>query len=200
MQIQWLGLAALRIQTKNSVLITDPFSDSVGIPMPKLKADLLLVSDSKSELANNTQRISGEWFLVDEPGEYEVNETFIYGIPVGSTTIYLIEDEGVTAAFLGKLDVGLTDEQLERIEGADILFLPVGSLNKEQRTTLISQIEPRIIIPYLFKQPKVKTDLEPLDGFLKEMGIKSAEAQEKLTIKAKDLPQDETKVVLLEAI
>lgn len=200
MQIQWLGLAALRIQTKNSVLITDPFADSVGIPMPKLKADLVIVSDSTSSLANNTQRISGDWFLVNEPGEYEVNETFIYGIPVGSTTIYLIEDEGVTAAFLGKLDVGLTDEQLERIEGADILFLPIGSLNKEQRTTLISQIEPRIIIPYLYKQPKIKMDLEPLDVFLKEMGIKSTDAQDKLIIKAKDLPQDETKVVLLEAI
>ncbi len=196
MQIQWLGLSCFRIQTKNSVVITDPYSDSTGLTMPKLKADITLVSDTTNKAANNIKRLSGDPFLIDGPGEYEVQGTFIYGIPM-KNTIYLIEDEGIKLVFLGHLDKALTDKELAKMEGADILLLPVGSLSKEFRTINISQIEPRVIIPYLYKQPKIKLKLDGVDVFLKEMGVKEAQPLDKYTIKAKDLPQDKTIVTIL---
>lgn len=198
MQIQWTGLGSFRIQTSHSVIITDPFADTTGLIMPKLKADIVLVSDPKSELCNNTKRLTGEYFLISGAGEYEVQQTFIYGIPA-SHTIYLLEDDGITVAFLGPLDTSLTEEQLEKFEGVDILLLPVGTLSKEQRTMIISQLEPRVIIPYLFKQPKVKRELDALEVFLKEFGAKAIEPQEKYVIKEKDLPQEDTTVVVLQA-
>jgi len=198
MQIQWTGLGSFRIQTSHSVVITDPFADTTGLAMPKLKADIVLVSNPKSDLCNNVKRLTGEYFLISGAGEYEVKQTFVYGIPANHT-IYLLEDEGIKVAFLGPLDTSLTDEQLEKLEGVDILLLPVGTLSKEQRTVLISQLEPRVIIPYLFKQPKVKQDLEGVEVFLKEFGVKSVEPQEKYSIKEKDLPQEDTTVVILQA-
>ncbi|MBI2415556.1 MAG: MBL fold metallo-hydrolase [Candidatus Kerfeldbacteria bacterium] len=198
MQIQWLGAASFRFQTKQSVLITDPFSDSCGLTMPKLKADVVVISNSNTTVTNNVQRLIGESFTITGAGEYEIKETFIYGSTVGDTTIYLVEDDGMRVAFLGALNSGLTNGQLEKIEGVDILLLPVGTLPKEQRTVLISQIEPRIIVPYLYKQPKLKLDLETIDVFLKEMGIKNPQPQDKLVLKSKDLPQEETTVVLLQ--
>lgn len=197
MQIQWTGLGSFRIETKNSVIITDPFDDSVGLTMPKLKADIVLISAKDNKLANNVKRLSGDFMLIDSPGEYEIKQSFVYGV-AAPNTLYTIEDEGMSLGFLGPLDTGLTDEQLETIEGVDILLLPVGTLSKEQRTVLTSQIEPRVVIPYLFKQPKVKLDLEPLETFLKEFGVKTTQPQDKLTIKKKDLPQEETTVIVLE--
>lgn len=196
MQIQWTGLGSFRIQTSHSVIVTDPFADSTGLTMPKLKADIVLVSDPANELSNNTKRLSGEGFTIDSPGEYEIKQTFIYGVPA-SNTCYLIEDDGISVAFLGALDTSLTNEQLAKLEGADILLLPVGSLDKEQRTVIVSQLEPRVIIPYLFEQKGTKKKFEPVETFLKEYGSKAVEPVEKYSIKEKDLPQDDTLVVVL---
>ena len=196
MQIQWTGLGSFRIQTSHSVIVTDPFADNTGLTMPKLKADLVLVTDLKNDLANNTKRLSGDAFTIAGPGEYEVKQTFIYGVP-SSSTLYLIEDDGISVAFLGALDTSLTNEQLEKLEGVDILLLPVGTLNQEQRTVLVSQLEPRVIIPYLFKQPGVKRSLEPVETFLKEVAAKGVTVQDKYVIKEKDLPQEDTAVILL---
>lgn len=196
MQIQWTGLASFRIQTSHAVIVTDPFSDSTGLTMPKLKADLTLVSDLENPLCNNTKRLSGDGKVIDGPGEYEIKGTFVYGIPA-TNTLYLIEDDNVSVAFLGALDSGLSNGQLEKLEGVDILLLPVGTLTKEQRSVVVSQLEPRVIIPYLYKQPKVKKDLEPLETFLKEMGVKKAEPMEKYSVKDKDLPQEDTQVIVL---
>ncbi|EKD76680.1 MAG: Zn-dependent hydrolase of the beta-lactamase fold-like protein [uncultured bacterium] len=198
MQIQWTGLSSFRIETKNSVIITDPFDDSLGVTMPKLKADIVLVSSKTNKIANNTKRLSGDFMLIDTPGEYEIKQSFVYGV-AAPNTIFTIEDEGMSLAFLGPLDTGLTNDQLETIEGVDILLVPIGTLSKEQRTTLISQVEPRIVIPYLYKQAKVKLELESLDVFLKEFGVKSVEPQEKYSIKKKDLPQEETTVIVLQS-
>lgn len=196
MQIQWTGLSSFRIQTQQAVIITDPFADNTGLTMPKLKADIVLLSDATNSLSNNVKRLTGDFRLIEGAGEYEIKQTFIYGIPA-THTIYLMEDEGITVAFLGALDSGLTNDQLEKLEGVDILLLPVSSLDKDLRTTIVSQLEPRVIIPYLYDQPHLKNKLENVEIFLKEIGAKNPATQEKYVIKKKDLPQEETTVVLL---
>lgn len=196
MQIEWLGLATFRIQSSQSVIITDPYADQSGLMLPKLKADIVIISDPTSALANNSQRLSGESFVIDGPGEYETRNTFVYGL-AGATTVYLIEDEGIKVGFLGALDTDLTEKQLAMIEGCDILLLPVGTLNKAQRGQIVGQVEPRIIIPYLYAQPKIKRELENLNVWLKEMGSTQVKPQDKLKIKAADLPHEETVVTVL---
>lgn len=196
MQIQWTGLSSFRIQTQQAVIITDPFADNTGLTMPKLKADIVMLSDKTNPLSNNVKRLAGDFRLIEGAGEYEIKQTFIYGIPA-THTIYLMEDEGITVAFLGALDSGLTNDQLEKLEGVDILLLPVSSLDKDLRTTIVSQLEPRVIIPYLYDQPHLKNKLENVEIFLKEIGAKNPTTQEKYVTKKKDLPQEETTVVLL---
>lgn len=193
MQIQWLGLGAFKIQTSRAVIITDPFVDQVGAALPKLKADIVLVSDAESKLANNTQRLSGEPFIITGPGEYEAHDVFVYGISA-THSIYLLETEGMSVAFLGSTANIITAKQLEVIEGVDILLLPLTTFSSEQRTTLLSEIEPRVVIPYLYTST---TELAP---FIKEVGAKDSEPQDKFTIKAKDLPQDTTTTIILQPI
>lgn len=202
MHIYWLGLSCFKIQSKENIIITDPYNDKVGLNMPKLKTDIVVLSDPKDNNINNVQRLSGEHFLIDGPGEYEIKQNFVYGLKAGeldqtSSYIYRLEAEDISVGFLGLLNHSLTNEQLEVMEDVDVLLLPVSSLNSERRTKIISQIEPRIVIPMYYQTPKVKLKLEAVEKFAKEMGIKKIESEDKIILKAKDLPQEETKVVFL---
>lgn len=202
MIINWLGMSCFKIQTKEATLLLDPYQDNCGLKMPKLKTDLIVLSDSENNLTNNTERLSGDGFLVNKPGEYESKQIFISGISAGeadqaNNNLYYLEIEDLTIGFLGLINHSLSNKQLELLEGVDILFLPIGSLTPEKRSKIISQIEPRIIIPMYYAIPKIKPQLESLDKFLKELGVKDKEMLEKYKISKKELPQEETKIILL---
>ena len=61
----------------------------------------------------------------------------------------------------------------------------------------MSQIEPKIIIPMHYALPKLKVKLEGVEKFLKTMGIKKIEPVNKLTIKKKELLEEEAKIIVL---
>ena len=61
----------------------------------------------------------------------------------------------------------------------------------------MAQIEPKITIPMHYAVPKLKIKLDPLDKFLKTFGIKNLESMKKLSIKKKDLPPEEAKIIIL---
>jgi L-ascorbate metabolism protein UlaG (beta-lactamase superfamily) len=210
MTIFWLGQAAFKIIDKEVTIAIDPY-DKIGLKMPKFQAEILLITHDHSD-HNYQEAIKGDPFIIDSQGEYEVKNVFVYGLPAyhdnkqgaesGKITIYIIELEGMKIAHLG--DIGqesLTDEQLEELEGVDILLIPVGgeeTINGTGAVKIISQIQPRIVIPMHYKIPGLNTKLEPVDKFLKEFGVSAPEKMEKLKISKKDLPQEETKVIILE--
>lgn len=207
MTIEWFGKTCVRIGTSDSTVVIDPFGSSSGLKTPRLSADLVLLSDETTDASV----VSGEPFIVRGPGEYEVKKMFVYGIPVvndtnekqdkrSTQTLYLIEIEGVSIAHLGNLGSQLSNGELERLEGVDILLTPVGGhgvLNAEQASTVISAIEPRIVIPMQYKIPGLKENLESVNAFAKELGVKDSETINKLKIVKKDLPQDNMKVIIL---
>lgn len=192
-------------------IIVDPFSEEIGLKLPKLEADILLLSHDHYD-HNNAKAIGGDYFLIGNPGEYERKEVVVRGIASyhdekegkerGQNTIYVIEAEEMKLCHLG--DFGqkeLSPEQLEAIGDIDILMVPVGgnfTIDAKGAAKMISQIEPRIAIPMHYYLPKLKVKIDDLDKFLKEMGRKTAEPQEKLLIKKKDLIAEETKIIVLQ--
>ena len=176
----------------------------------KMEADILLVTHQHSD-HNNVKAVSKNPFLIEGPGEYEIKEVFIQGIPAfhdnvsgkerGTNTIYIIEAEGLRICHLG--DFGqkeLTLEQLEKIGGVDILMLPVGgiyTISAKEAPKIMAQIEPKITIPMHYKIPKLKIKLEEVDNFLKAMGIKKIEPLPKLSIKKKELSEEEARIIVL---
>jgi len=215
MHINWHGQSCFQIQASRNkgeqcFIVIDPFDEATGLKIPSLSADILLITHSHHD-HNNKKAVKGNPFLIEEPGEYEVKDIFIQGIPSfhdeeegkkrGQNTIYTIEAEDIRICHLG--DFGqkeLSSDQLEKIGDIDILMVPVGgiyTINSKGAAKVISQIEPRLVIPMHYHIPKLKIKLETLDKFLKEMGQKSSQPQPKLLIKKKDLPT-ETKVVVLQ--
>jgi len=214
MHIIWHGQSFFQIQTslnkgEQTTLAIDPFDESTGLKPPSFQADVLLITHDHHD-HNNKKAIKGTPFLIEGPGEYEVKEIAIQGVPSfhdeeegkkrGPNTLYLIEMEEMKVCHLG--DFGqkeLTEDQLEQIGDIDVLMVPVGgeyTLDAKGAAHVISQIEPKIVIPMHYAIPKLKIKLDEVDKFLKEVGKKSVVPQPKLLIKKKDLPL-ETQVVVL---
>ncbi len=189
---------------KEVVVAIDPH-DKTGLKMPKFQASVLLVTDTKDENIN-AEGLRGDSFVIDGDGEYEVKNVFVYGLPAEKKdgekfTIYLMEVEGIKIAHLGMIaQDSLTDQQMEILEGVDILLIPVGggdTLNATKAVKIISQIQPRIVIPMYYKVPGLSLKLDGFEPFLKEYGVSKPEPMDKFKVSKKDLPQEETNVVLL---
>lgn len=201
MTIKWHGQSCFQI-TANPGQKVNIVIDSAK----SRKADVFLISYSQPQ---SRQKVGpGAGFLIEGPGEYETKGIFFQGISAQKQgmTYYIIEAEEMRLAHLAELPqkeltpsnnfargeitakrylTGLTDEQLEEIGNVDILMLGTQS----SAPKIISQIEPAVVIPMYEKGS--------LNKFLKTMGQKSIAPQDKLTIKAKDLPKEETKIVVL---
>ena len=216
MQIIWRGQSFFEISAKgqNSEpvrIAIDPFGDDLGLKVPKIEADILLITHQHSD-HNNRAAVLGKPFVIDSPGEYELKGVFIKGIRAfhdsqegkerGQVVIFKIEAEGMKLCHLS--DFGqkeLSDEQLEAVGEVDVLMTPVASkhsLDAKGASNIISQIEPRIVIPMHYKIPNLKIDLDGVDKFLKQMGEQDIKPEKKLKLSLRDLPQEETKIIVLE--
>jgi L-ascorbate metabolism protein UlaG (beta-lactamase superfamily) len=224
MQIIWKGQSCFQIiinREKNNLedvsrknnqvsLVIDPYDETTGLRVPKLEADILLVTHDHPD-HNNIKAVSGNHFLISEPGEYEIKDIFIHGIPAfhdssygkerGKTIIYTIEAEGIRICHLGDLgQKELTEDQVEKIGNIDILMIPVGgvyTISSKEAVKIISQIEPKIVVPMHYQISKLKIKLESPEKFLKAMGVKSPETLNKLTLKKKDIPEEGMEIKIL---
>ena len=215
MQIIWRGQSCFEMlssQGKNNHvnIVVDPFDEATGLRVPKLEADILLVTHNHHD-HNNVKAVAGNPFLIQGPGEYEVKGVYVQGIDSfhdasqgkerGQNTIYTIEVEDLRICHLGDLgQKELTPEQVEKIGEVDILMVPVGgvyTISAKEAVKIMSQIEPNIVIPMHYQIPKLKIKLEGLDKFLKTMGIRKIEPLPKLSIKKKDISLEEAKIIVL---
>lgn len=210
MNIQWFGQSCFKLQSKDALVITDPFGKEDGLTPLRTRADIVTLSHDHDS-HNNIDSIKDNPFIIDGPGEYEKKGIFVKGIisfhdnkegqELGPNTIYIIEMEGIRICHLGDLGHLLTSKQIERINGVDILLIPVGekeTLSVDKVIDTINEIGPRIVIPMHYQIPKLKKKLSRVEKFLSEMGLEKIKPMAKLSVKSKNLPADETKVILLE--
>ncbi len=215
MIITWLGHSCFKIQDKTGpdgvTITTDPFDKKVGLKVPNFESDIVTVSHDHYD-HNNVKSLRGNPFKIDMAGEYDSKGVSVHGVESyhdtekgkerGINIIYRIEIDNISVSHLGDLGTALDNKQLEVLVGTDILLIPVGgkyTLDAKKAVEVISQVEPRIVIPMHYKIPGLKIDdIDTVDKFVKELGIKPTEEQ-KLKISKKDLPQEDMELVILNA-
>lgn len=211
MDIYWYGQACFKIKAKFATIIIDPFeSEFTGLKLPKdFEADIAIKTHDHKD-HNNLSAITGSPVKVEGPGEYEIKGVAITGVQLfhdekngeerGKNTIFSIQVDGVNILHLGDLGHVLSDEQIEDIGPPDILMVPVGgtyTIDAKDASQVVSSLEPRIIIPMHFGGiPGLKFPLDPVEDFLKEMGVEKQEAQPKLSITKDKLPEEPQVIVL----
>lgn len=202
MHITWLGKTTVKIQTKHIdediVTILDPYRPKEGEFPRSLAAQLALFSQGE----NGAVTLSGDPFIINTLGEFDTKGILVTSAAApGGTIIYKLSVEGMNIVHLGKLREKLTDDIAEAIGHVDALIIPVGGgpdyLSPTDAAQLVTLLEPRVVIPVGFQcdtDPRALT----LETFIKELGIKPEESDKKLILKAKDLPQEETRLYHLE--
>lgn len=211
--IQWYGYACFKVTSNstNTSVIIDPYGTSAGYKLSRLSADIG-ISTTDSDLHNALDAVRGGDkipVLISNPGEYEVGGIFAHGSAISQkdqkeaaswTSIYSLKVDDIFIAHLGALARDLSENERDALGRVDVLLVPVGGhriLDHKKAMELITELEPRIIIPMAYKIPGTKIELNPLDLFLKEYGVKDAATMDKLKIMKKDLPADDTKVIIL---
>jgi L-ascorbate metabolism protein UlaG (beta-lactamase superfamily) len=217
--IQYLGHSCFRLRGRDRVVIADPYDRSVGYDIGKPTASIVTIShqhdDHNCVAAVRPQR-EDEIFLIEGPGEYEVGGVMIEGVrtyhdtkkgeELGNNTAYVIRLDDVVFCHLGDLGHELSAGQIDAIGNVDVLFIPVGggeTIDANKAAAVISQIEPRIVIPMHYadgdQSSLFGSELAPLEKFLQQMGAKEVVAEEKVTVTTANLPGDdaETKLIIM---
>lgn len=213
MEITYFGHSSFKIKTKSINLVTDPFDPKmVGLKYPLVEAEIVTISHDHAD-HNYLERIKEIKKVITGPGEYEISEVSIIGLPSwhddqkgetrGKNTIYVFEAEDLRVAHLGDLGHPLSEKILEEIGEINILMVPVGgfyTVGPREALEIISEIEPQIIIPMHFQVPGLNSEtfakLLPLENFLKESGL-AVEKMSKLQVKLSDIGEEQ-KIIELE--
>lgn len=198
MEIEFKGGNCIAINYKKDEIVVDPKISNLGYKDQGLHARAQVLTQSSFAAAHDDRAL-----IVDGPGEYEVHNCSIRGVPAkrfsaaddapANATMYRIEAEDVSLAIIGHANPKLTDEQLEALGIIDVLVVPVGgygyTLDAKAAVELTRKIEPKIVIPTHYADPAAKYEVPqaPVEEFLKEMGGAS-EAATKLKLKAGQLP------------
>lgn len=211
MEINWYGLSCFRLTERSlATVVTDPYDhNSVGFEPLKLRGEIVTVShDTPGH--NYVTAIKGRSRVITGPGEFEIGGVFITGIQTnrktkGSTnemrnTLFVFDYDGVTVAHLGDVRRVPNQTEIENLGGVNVALVPVGGgggLNASKAAEIVSLLEPGIVIPMHYQLPESSLKLEPLNRFLKEMGVGKVEPVPSLKVNRTSVPS-ETRVVVLE--
>jgi L-ascorbate metabolism protein UlaG (beta-lactamase superfamily) len=210
MIITYYGVEFVKLQFGDVVVGMNPISKESKHKSGRFASDVALVSLNHKDFSGAENLSFGDKkpFVVNGPGEYEINGITIGGFPSKSlyegkeriNTVYVISLEEMRICHLGALsDEELASNVTEHLEDVDVLFVSVsgsGLLTPAQAYKICVDIGPKIVIPLFFGDDKEKN----LKAFLKEAGSEEIKPVEKLTLKKKDLEGKDGEIVVLSPV
>lgn len=179
--IEYKGGNGIVISTKKSKLIIDPKLSVVGLKDLSVKGAVEVATELRF-LVNDPEA----YLIIDGPGEYEIGDFSIRGIPAirhidtdasePIATIYRIDIGDARMVVLGNVASRLSEEQLEAIGVVDVAILPIGgggyTLDAVSAVSLARQIDPEIVIPIHYADSGLAYEVpqDSLEPFTKELG------------------------------
>lgn len=181
MKVQWLGHASFLITSEGGLrIITDPYAPDERLTYGPINeaADIVTVSHGHSDHAN-VAAVKGSPEVVRRAGRHHVKGINIVGVPTfhddrkgsqrGSNIVFCMNVDGVNVCHLGDLGHPLGKDQAEEMGQVDVLLLPVGgyyTIDANVATQVCQRIEPRVIIPMHFRNPKCDFPIADAEPFL----------------------------------
>lgn len=209
MEIQYFGGNCVKINTKKASLVVDDNLKSLGLKSVTRADDIVLITSGESaEVVAD-----GVKLVIDQPGEYEISDVSVKGIPARahtdekgqkSATIYRLVADDVRIVALGHIYPALNEAQLEAIGTVDVLLVPVGghgfTLDSVGALQVIKKIEPKIVIPtnYADSGLEYPVPAEDIEAVIKSWAMEPKERTPKLKLKNTDILTEQTQLIILE--
>ena len=178
-KVTWFGHAMFLVEDSRIKMVTDPFDEKVGYPLPEVQADVVLVSHEHFDHNNVSlvkyyrHAIRGtEPFLM---GPVKIEGCFSYhddaqGQKRGENIIFKWRMSGVTFAHMGDFgEADLTEEQHQFMSGVDVLMIPIGgvyTIDCQKAKEIVGLIKPSIVIPMHYKTKHCQIDINEGSDFL----------------------------------
>jgi L-ascorbate metabolism protein UlaG (beta-lactamase superfamily) len=207
LDITWYGHSCFRINERGQAsVITDPYTDQIGLPPLKLKGDIVTISHRKPG-HDNVDGVKGYNYVITGPGEYEVGGVFVTGIALPyvddtfqqDNVAYHFQYDNLSVLHLGDLMHVPEQSTIEALGQVNVVLVPVGggnSLRASMAAEVIALIEPNFIIPMHYALPGLNIELDPVDKFLKEMGVSKVQEEDILKVSSTSLPEQPQVIVL----
>lgn len=158
MNVIWLGHSCFRIESREAVIIADPYKDGSvpGLGNVRETADIVLCSHGHGDhCGTECVKLSGELKPEVKITKIDTFHDHHKGTHRGENTIHIIEAEGYRIAHLGDLGCQLREEQKEQLKNLDLLLVPVGgfyTIDAKEAAELVKELKPKTAIPMHYKE------------------------------------------------
>ena len=209
--IRWFGHACFLItSSEGTKVLTDPFDESVGYPLPDTDADVITVSHDHFD-HSHAAPVKGNPTAVKGEGERRASGVVFSGIVTshdevgggkrGRNTVFVWELDGIRFCHLGDLGHVLTGAQVAVIGRPDVLFVPAGgtyTIDAAGAAEVVDQLAPKVVFPMHYKTSAMGQGfpITGVDPFL--IGKKDVERihGSSVTLRKEALPRG-TKIIVL---
>lgn len=207
MDLQYYGANCITITNKGTRIVIDDNLKQLGSKSIITPNDVALFTNE--DHLNTSARL-----VFDGPGEYEVADISIVGIPARghmdesasqtSVTMYKIIIGETSLLITGHIHPDIKENILEKIGLVDILIVPIGgsgyTLDPIGALKVIKEIEPKRIIPTHYSQPGINYPVPQtsLEDALKDLAMEVRDTLTKLRIKPADTFEGSMQLLILE--
>lgn len=204
--IEYKGANAIVFATKKVRVVFDPNLAVASAKNVSVKDSIEVVTEDRFAVTDPAPRL-----LLNSPGEYEVGDVAISGIPARrhidtdadgeKSTIYKISVGDIRGVVIGNIQPKLSDDQLEDIGVVDFAIIPVGgsgyTLDAVSASSMVRQLDPKVVIPVHYADSSINYEVPQVgvEDFMKELNANVVEAGLKWRLKKPaDLPDSLTVV------
>jgi len=206
MVITWQREGCFRIVNGDISITTDTPTKESGLTIPRAASSIYIktltavstLSEPSDEKAN---------FVIQGAGEYDMHNVRVRGHQlVGESTasyiktVYVIQWDDISIGLLGHVSQDIVADVKTDFEELDVLIAPGGGdpfMEVKKMTSLIKQLNPKIVIPSFYKIGGLKRKSGDVKDFLSQFNG-DTQQEEKLVFKKKDITDiKKTKVICL---
>jgi len=207
MDITWLGHSCFRLHDADMTVVTDPYPASVGLRVDNRPAEIVTVSNPHPN-HSNSEAIDGDPKLFNNPGEYEFNGISARGVmtPLAEgqsqeerNVAFTLEIGGINICHLGDLSMPMTTRMIDELKPIDVVLVPTGghcTLNMDQVFQTLQDLDAKIVIPMHYMTDGITVEVDPIDNFVRRMGLDDVQPSPRLVVTSANLGTDMRVVVM----
>ncbi|MBM4249012.1 MAG: MBL fold metallo-hydrolase [Euryarchaeota archaeon] len=205
MRIRWHGHSCFEVSDGVTV-VTDPHDGkSIGIPPPRVKADVVLVSHSHFD-SSSVRSVRGQNTRVfDKAGRFAEGGLEVTGVPSfhddvggqkrGAIVLFAFKMEGVRFCHLGDLGSTLVEKELAELGEVDVLFVPVGdifTIDAIRAWQVVRSVNPLVAIPMHYRTPGLSLSIKTVDAFIESADdrVEVVNVGNEMVFDREDLPEE----------
>ena len=184
MRITWLAHASFLIEGEGLRIITDPYEPNEVMNLPAITeaADIVVRSSDDDEAHCYVETIPQGFDLVTATDIVErgatvrgidftsiwAEESHEHKVVVRDNALYRFTLEGIRITHMGDVGNPLDEQQLQALEGTDVLLALAGgppTIELKDLQKVIEHVKPKVVIPMHYRIPGPRFFMLPVTEF-----------------------------------